>query len=293
MNQEHLVNNMKIIKSLNELRAWRSEAIKNGQTVAFVPTMGNLHDGHISLVDIAKHNANLVVSSIFVNPMQFAAHEDLDAYPRTFEQDCNKLQQAGCDLLYFPSVDDMYPNGLAQQTAVEVPEDEYSLIAEAAQRPGHFRGVSTVVTKLFNMVQPDVAVFGEKDYQQLRVIKNMVRDLNMPVDIIAGPTIRETSGLARSSRNGYLTSEQLAVAPALNMAINAIKQAMLEGNKDTNLLSELGKELISEAGLKPDYIEIRHAETLAPVDKDTNKIVILAAAYLGKARLIDNESFTL
>ena len=185
----------------------------------------------------------------------------------------------------------MYPNGLTEQTFIEVPDTEYSLIAESSQRPGHFRGVSTVVTKLFNMVQPDVAVFGEKDFQQLRIIRLMVEDLNMPIEIVGVPTVREESGLAKSSRNGYLTSEQKAVAPALNMALEQIKSALIKGNNDTKLLTELGTELINEAGLKTDYIEIRDAKSLAPVNLETKDVVILGAAYLGKARLIDNLCF--
>lgn len=284
---------MLVIRSLTELRAWRADLQRQNKSLAFVPTMGNLHEGHISLIDIANKSADCTISSIFVNPMQFAAHEDLDSYPRTFEQDCEKLQQAGCDIVFFPTVQDMYPSGLDNQTAVEVPDDDNTLIAEAALRPGHFRGVSTVVTKLFNMVQPDVAVFGEKDYQQLRVIKTMVQDLNMPIKILSGATIREASGLAKSSRNGYLTPEELAKAPVLNLAITTIKQALIDGNRNVDLLTELGTEMINEAGLKTDYIEIRHADTLMPLNESTDRVVILAAAYLGKARLIDNQSFAL
>lgn len=282
---------MLIFNKLVELRAWRKEISLQGKTLAFVPTMGNLHQGHIELVKEAHKYADYVITSIFVNPMQFGENEDLDAYPRTFDADCEKLKAQNNHAVFYPNVTEMYPNGLASQTIVEVPDNEYSLIAEASQRPGHFRGVSTVVTKLFNMVQPDVAVFGEKDYQQLRIIRTMVTDLNMPIDVIGVATVREESGLAKSSRNGYLTAEQKALAPALNMALVQIKQALINGNNNTDLLIELGTELINEAGLKTDYIEIRDADTLAPVVTSTNKIVVLAAAYLGKARLIDNLSF--
>ena len=283
---------MLIFNQLNELRTWRKELVQQGKTLAFVPTMGNLHQGHIELVKEAHKHADVVITSIFVNPMQFGENEDLDAYPRTFEADCKKLKENNNHAVFYPTVSDMYPNGLSEQTAVEVPDTEHSLIAEAAQRPGHFRGVSTVVTKLFNMVQPDVAVFGEKDFQQLRIIKLMVQDLNMPIEIIGVPTVREESGLAKSSRNGYLTPEQKAVAPALNMALEQIKAALLSGNNDTQLLVELGTQLIDEAGLKTDYIEIRHPATLAPINAKTKDIVILGAAYLGKARLIDNLCFS-
>lgn len=282
---------MLIFNKLAELRQWRNELRQQGKTLAFVPTMGNLHQGHITLVKEAHKHADVVITSIFVNPMQFGENEDLDAYPRTFQADCDKLEAENNHAVFYPDVKEMYPNGLSEQTFVEVPDTEHSLIAEASQRPGHFRGVSTVVTKLFNMVQPDVAVFGEKDYQQLRVIRTMVTDLNMPIEIIGVPTVREDSGLAKSSRNGYLSAEQLAIAPALNIALEQIKAALISGNNDTKLLTELGTELINEAGLKTDYIEIRHADTLAPVTADTNKIVILGAAYLGKARLIDNLCF--
>ena len=282
---------MLIFNTLSELRQWRSELRQQGKTLAFVPTMGNLHQGHITLVEEAQQHADVVMASIFVNPMQFGENEDLDAYPRTFEADCDKLRAVQADAVFYPDVKDMYPNGLQAQTFVEVPDTEHSLIAEASQRPGHFRGVSTVVTKLFNMVQPDVAVFGEKDYQQLRVIRTMVTDLNMPIDIVGVATVREPSGLAKSSRNGYLSAEQLAVAPALNIALEQIKSAVLAGSRDVALLTELATQLIDEAGLKTDYIEIRHSETLAPLDQHTDSVVILGAAYLGKARLIDNIRF--
>ncbi|NVK24765.1 MAG: pantoate--beta-alanine ligase [Gammaproteobacteria bacterium] len=282
---------MIIFETLSELRAWRKELAQQGKTLAFVPTMGNLHEGHLTLVKEAHKRADVVITSIFVNPMQFGENEDLDAYPRTFEADCEKLKQNNNHAVFYPNVKDMYPNGLHAQTFVEVPDTEYSLIAESSQRPGHFRGVSTVVTKLFNMVQPDVAVFGEKDFQQLRIIRLMVEDLNMPIEIIGVPTVREESGLAKSSRNGYLTAEEKAVAPALNMALEQIKAALISGNNDIKLLTELGTQLIDEAGLKTDYIEIRHVKTLSPVDASTKDIVILGAAYLGKARLIDNLCF--
>jgi len=282
---------MKIIESLAELRQWRKSLMREGKTLAFVPTMGNLHAGHIQLVTEAHKHADVVITSIFVNPMQFGENEDLDAYPRTFKADCEKLDAAGNHVVFYPSVTDMYPNGLSEQTYVEVPENEFTLCAEATQRPGHFRGVSTVVTKLFNMVQPDVACFGEKDFQQLRLIKAMVRDLNMPIEIIGVPTVREESGLAKSSRNGYLSSEELVIAPALNQALNRIKKALLTGDTSYTELMNQAKESIDYAGLKTDYVVIRDAQSMAPVSDETQDIVILGAAYLGKARLIDNLNF--
>lgn len=282
---------MHIFNKLDELRAWRNTLRQEGKTLAFVPTMGNLHEGHLTLVNEAHKHADVVITSIFVNPMQFGENEDLDAYPRTFDADCEKLQAEGNHAVFYPNVKEMYPNGLAQQTFVEVPDTQHTLIAEAAERPGHFRGVSTVVTKLFNMVQPDVAVFGEKDHQQLRIIQTMVSDLNMPIEIVGVATVREPSGLAKSSRNGYLSTTQKAQAPALNMALEQIKAAIQSGNTDAELLVELGTELINEAGLKTDYIEIRDLRTHAPFNTQTNEVVILGAAYLGKARLIDNLTF--
>lgn len=282
---------MLVFNKLAELRNWRNELRQQGKTLAFVPTMGNLHEGHIELVNQAHKHADVVITSIFVNPMQFGANEDLDAYPRTFEDDCQKLDAAGNHAVFYPNVKEMYPNGLDTQTFVEVPDTEHTLCAEATQRPGHFRGVSTVVTKLFNMVQPDVSCFGEKDYQQLRLIRTMVTDLNMPIEIVGVPTVREASGLAKSSRNGYLTADELAIAPALNQALVQIRTEVLAGNQDTDLLEQNAKTEIDAAGLKTDYIIIRDAHTLAPIDKNTKNFVILGAAYLGKARLIDNITF--
>lgn len=283
---------MQIFESLSELRAWRKDLLKQGKTLAFVPTMGNLHSGHIQLVLEAQKHADVVITSIFVNPMQFGENEDLDAYPRTFDADCQQLQAVNTDALFYPSVQDMYPNGLKEQSFVEVPDTEYTLCAEASQRPGHFRGVSTVVTKLFNMVQPDIACFGEKDYQQLRVIRTMVADLNMPIEIVGVPTVREESGLAKSSRNGYLTDAEKQIAPALNRALNWIKSEILENDEtDIESLQSSAQSQIDNAGLRTDYVIVRDAHTLSPVTEHTQDIVILGAAYLGKARLIDNISF--
>lgn len=283
---------MQIFESLQTLRDWRHALRQEGKTLAFVPTMGNLHEGHIELVNQAHKHADIVITSIFVNPMQFGENEDLDAYPRTFEADCEKLTAAGNHAVFFPSVKEMYPNGLSAQTFVEVPDDEHTLIAESSQRPGHFRGVSTVVTKLFNMVQPDVACFGEKDYQQLRVIRTMVTDLNMPIKIVGVPTVREPSGLAKSSRNGYLSEQEKAIAPALQQAIQQLKSDILIATKPIAELEQQASDAINAAGFKTDYIIARDAHTLAPITTETQDIVILAAGYLGKARLIDNITFS-
>lgn len=267
-----------------QVRAWRAK----GETVAFVPTMGNLHQGHITLVKQAAQKCDHVVVSIFVNPMQFGQNEDLDAYPRTLEADSQALMAAGAKLLFTPTPAIIYPKGLAQQTYVEVPG--ISDVLCGASRPGHFRGVATIVCKLFNIVQPDVALFGNKDYQQLLVIKTMVEDLSLPIEIIGVDTIREDSGLAMSSRNGYLTAEEKAAAPALKKAIDAMAQGILQGETFEQVI-DLAKASLVAAGFTPDYLEVRHADTLAKADPQDKALVILAAAYLGKARLIDNLRF--
>lgn len=267
-----------------QVRAWRAK----GETVAFVPTMGNLHQGHITLVKQAAQKCDHVVVSIFVNPMQFGQNEDLDAYPRTLEADSQALMAAGAKLLFTPTPAIIYPKGLAQQTYVEVPG--ISDVLCGASRPGHFRGVATIVCKLFNIVQPDVALFGNKDYQQLLVIKTMVEDLSLPIEIIGVDTIREDSGLAMSSRNGYLTAEEKAAAPALKKAIDAMAQGILQGETFEQVI-DLAKASLVAAGFTPDYLEVRHANTLAKAEPQDKALVILAAAYLGKARLIDNLRF--
>lgn len=267
-----------------QVRAWRAK----GETVAFVPTMGNLHQGHITLVKQAAQKCDHVVVSIFVNPMQFGQNEDLDAYPRTLEADSQALMAAGAKLLFTPTPAIIYPKGLAQQTYVEVPG--ISDVLCGASRPGHFRGVATIVCKLFNIVQPDVALFGNKDYQQLLVIKTMVEDLSLPIEIIGVDTIREDSGLAMSSRNGYLTAEEKAAAPALKKAIDAMAQGILQGETFEQVI-DLAKVSLVAAGFTPDYLEVRHADTLAKAEPQDKALVILAAAYLGKARLIDNLRF--
>lgn len=271
------------IKSLrSQIKAWRQA----GLSIALVPTMGNLHLGHFSLVEKAKMMADKVVVSIFVNPMQFGANEDLDNYPRTLDEDKRGLADLETDIVFTPSVETIYPNGLAAQSFVDVPD--ISLGYCGGSRPGHFRGVATVVTKLFNLVQPDYACFGEKDFQQLQVIKTMARDLSIPVEVIGVSTMREVSGLAMSSRNGYLSNEQKNSATALFKVLNNCAEQLKSGNTDFATLEETAKQSLQQAGLKPDYFSIAQRDTLKAATLDDNKFVILAAAYLGSVRLIDN-----
>ncbi len=276
---------MKTVSQINELRQTVKAWHQQGLTVAFVPTMGNLHAGHISLVTEAHKHADKVVVSIFVNPMQFGANEDIDSYPRTLAEDQTKLIDAKTDLLFTPTPDVIYPKGLDKQSYVEVPNVSEGYCGES--RPGHFRGVATVVCKLFNLVQPDVACFGLKDYQQVQVIQTMVEDLSMPITIIPVDTIREPSGLALSSRNGYLTEEEKKIAPALNQNIQWLAE-QIKTNNDFIGLARKAANFIDNAGLKTDYIHICHAQTLQPASEDDKELVILAAAHCGKARLIDN-----
>lgn len=277
---------MNLVSTVAELRAAVSQARGEGKRIGFVPTMGNLHAGHIALVEKAGQCAEFVVASIFVNPLQFGPNEDLDSYPRTLAADQEKLVQAGCDLLFAPSVKEMYPHGQGLQTIVHVPGVSEGLCG--GSRPGHFDGVSTVVSKLFNMVLPDLAVFGQKDFQQLAVIRTMVRDLNMPVEIIGEPIVRADDGLALSSRNGYLSPEERAIAPALNRVLQQLATAIRQGERDYSTLLASGLEALQAAGLRPDYLDIRNAEDLGPATADSVELVILAAAYLGKTRLLDN-----
>jgi pantoate--beta-alanine ligase len=266
------------------VNAWR----RKGETVAFVPTMGNLHRGHIALVNEAKRRADHVVVSIFVNPMQFSANEDLDGYPRTLAQDSEQLMVAGTEILFTPTPEIIYPKGLAQQTFVEVPDIGDQLCG--ASRPGHFRGVATIVTKLFNIVQPDIALFGRKDFQQLMIIKTMVEDLSMPIDVIGVETIREKSGLAMSSRNGYLTADEKHLAARLKQVLDNIIHAIQHGEAAQQAITEAERVLIS-AGFTPDYLQVRNANTLHQATAADTKLIVIAAAYLGKTRLIDNVLF--
>ncbi|MFC3094870.1 pantoate--beta-alanine ligase [Alteromonas sediminis] len=277
---------MQTIENIMTLREHRRKWQINGQSIAFVPTMGNLHEGHLDLVRAAKANADVVVASIFVNPLQFGPDEDLDAYPRTIEADKQKLDNLGVDVLFLPSVSDIYPRGLEQQTFVEVPGISYMICG--ASRPGHFRGVATIVCKLFNMVQPNKAYFGEKDFQQLQVIRAMVQDLSMNVEIFGVPTKRESNGLAMSSRNGYLSESQQEQASLLYSTLQSLASEIQGGRRDFGRLIGEHKKQLMEAGFKTDYLEIRDAENLLHPSHEDTKLVILAAAFMGKTRLIDN-----
>lgn len=259
---------------------------KRDGKVAFVPTMGNLHEGHLTLVREAHKHAVCVVASIFVNPMQFAAHEDLDKYPRTLEQDQKALTAEGVDILFAPTVEEIYPKPLAQQTRIEVPD--ISGLYCGASRPGHFVGVATIVAKLFNMVQPDAALFGKKDFQQLLVIRRMVTDLTMPIEIIGVDTVRETDGLAMSSRNQYLTQTERQIAPLLYQQLQATAQALQQDRYNRDELCAAMRNRLDSAGFVTDYIEILDAGSLLPAQQNSQYWVILAAAQLGSARLIDN-----
>ncbi|QHD48536.1 pantoate--beta-alanine ligase [Vreelandella aquamarina] len=280
---------MRTLRDISELRATLRDYRQKGQRIALVPTMGNLHAGHLALIATARQHADVVVSSLFVNPMQFGPGEDLDAYPRTFDADQRQLTDAGCDLLFAPTVSALYPNGLDAQTRVHVPEVGDGLCG--GSRPGHFDGVSTVVSMLFNLVQPDVACFGEKDYQQLAVIRKLVADLHMPIEIIGVPIMRADDGLALSSRNGYLSAQERATAPMLYKTLCELRDALVRGESAEQVLHR-GKTALYDAGFTPDYLELRDA-TLGPVTDTTHHAVLLAAAKLGPARLIDNLSVQL
>lgn len=273
------------VHTVTELRAAVKAARQAGKRIGFVPTMGNLHAGHISLITHAKENSDFVVASIFVNPLQFDDKNDLSRYPRTLAEDSSKLQAAHCDLLFAPAVDEMYPNGQESMSKVTVPVITDCLCG--ASRPGHFDGVATVVTKLFNMVQPDQAFFGEKDFQQVAVIRKFVADLNIPVDITAVPTQRDQDGLALSSRNGYLNETERAIAPGLQQTLQEVAAELLQRQPIAKAIAN-AKERLLERGFTPDYVEIRCADSLQEATENDSNIVILAAAHLGKARLIDN-----
>ena len=277
---------MNTVRTVRELRAAVAHARKAGKRIGFVPTMGNLHSGHATLVTKAVQQADFVVASIFVNPLQFGAGEDLDKYARTLAADQEKLLQAGCNLLFAPTVEEMYPGGMTGQTRVSVPQLSEGLCG--ASRPGHFEGVATVVSKLFNMVQPDIAVFGQKDYQQLAVIRAMVHDLNMPIQIIGEPTVRAEDGLALSSRNGFLNAEERGIAPVLYRCLSQIAAAIKNGDHDFAALRAEQVKQIEAAGLRLDYLEVRQGVHLRPATPEDKDIVILVAAFLGTTRLIDN-----
>jgi len=284
---------MQIIHSISELRQTVAAVKQAGKVIAFVPTMGNLHQGHLQLVEKGLAEADRVICSIFVNPLQFGEGEDFDKYPKTLETDSKKLQQLGCDIVFAPSVDDMYPESEGQgrdQTQVVVPF--ISDILEGASRPGHFTGVATVVAKLFNMVQPDKAIFGEKDYQQLLLIKRMVRELCFPVEILSHPIVREDNGLAMSSRNGYLNDTQKQQAAAIYQTLKTLASRIKAGERDYSALEQEAAEQLDNQGFVTDYIKIQTTE-LAPPTPQSSHLVILIAAYLGSTRLIDNIQLTI
>lgn len=277
---------MKTFHTVAELRtALKIERLKD-KSIVFVPTMGNLHDGHMSLMRKAKEEGEIIVSSIFVNPMQFSDQSDLERYPKTLEEDKRVLEANGCNYLFAPDALEMYPDGKRSQTQIEVVG--ISDILCGASRPGHFVGVSTVVTKLFNIVQPDCAIFGNKDFQQLKVIQDMVRDLSSNVRIIGVDTARNEDGLAMSSRNGYLTEEERRIAPTIYQTLLWAKEALIENRASHEDICEQAQQKLEAAGFRRDYFEIRAQENLQTPSEEEKRLVILTAAYLGKARLIDN-----
>lgn len=264
------------------VRDWRAA----GLTIGFVPTMGNLHAGHMSLLAAARYRADRVVASIFVNPLQFGPNEDFAAYPRTPIEDQQLLREAHCDLLFAPSVAELYPRDGTQPTLITVRGLADILCGQ--YRPGHFDGVATVVAKLFGIVAPDVAVFGEKDYQQLLVVRHMARDLALPVEIVGAPTVRAADGLALSSRNRYLSPEERARAPAIHQALRTLVQAIDEGARDYAALERGGVQTLEQAGMRVDYLAVRNAEDLSMPDAITSDLVVLTAVRMRRARLIDN-----
>lgn len=265
-----------------QVRRWRSE----GRRVAFVPTMGNLHAGHLSLIEAARRHGERFIASIFVNPMQFGPNEDYAQYPRTPTKDADMLTAAGCNLMFMPDVAEIYPNGAERATRVDVPS--LSRVLDGEIRPGHFEGVSTIVATLFHIVEPDVAIFGEKDFQQLTIIRRMVADLCMAVEIVGAPTVRDSDGLAMSSRNQYLTPAEREVAPRIYQALQAAANRLQAGDTEFSSIERTGVQALTTAGMKPDYFSVRRAQDLGAPAPDTTHLVVLTAARLGKARLIDN-----
>ncbi len=282
---------MQTFALVDELRAQLKTLRQQGKRIAFVPTMGNLHDGHLTLVRRAQSVADVVVVSIFVNPMQFEKADDLANYPRTLDEDLAKLSAQGVNFVFTPTPEIMYPQGLDKQTFVEVPGLSY--ILEGESRPGHFRGVATIVTKLFNIVQPDVACFGQKDFQQLALIRQMVEDLCLDIEIIGVPTVRENDGLAMSSRNNRLTTEERQIAPQLAKVMNGIAEQLANGERDSEQLISTANQQLEQAGMRADEIFIRDERNLLAIDDNSASAVILMAAFLGAVRLIDNQVIAL
>ena len=282
---------MLIIETLPLLRQHIRRLRQEGKRVALVPTMGNLHDGHMTLVEEAKTRADVVIVSIFVNPMQFDRAEDLANYPRTLQEDCEKLNKRKVDYVFAPAVAEIYPQGTESHTFVDVPG--LSTMLEGASRPGHFRGVSTIVSKLFNLIQPDIACFGEKDFQQLALLRKMVADMGYDIEIVGVPIIRAKDGLALSSRNGYLTADQRKIAPGLYKVLSSVADKLKAGERDQDEIITLAEQALNEKGFRADDIQIRDADTLLDLTDNSKRAVILMAAWLGKARLIDNQSVEL
>lgn len=277
---------MKVIATSDELRAAVGAFRAAGEKIALVPTMGNLHDGHARLVARGRELARRVIVSSFVNPLQFGPNEDFARYPRTPEDDRQLLERLGVDIVYTPQVDDIYPFGLTDAVRVEVPQ--LSVILEGEHRPGHFTGVATVVAKLLLLVGADYAVFGEKDFQQLAIISRMAEDLFIPTRIIRLPTVRDTDGLAMSSRNRYLTAEERQVAPRLYAVLSRAREEIIAGNGDYPAIEDRARTELAAHGFRPDYVQVRTAATLTEPRPGDSDLVILAAAWLGRARLIDN-----
>ena len=279
---------MEIAESIQTLRAVRKRWREEKYTVGFVPTMGNLHDGHLSLLQKSRELTDKTVCSIFINPLQFDKAKDLERYPKTMDDDIAGLQDHGADLLFVPTTEMIYPHGDAKPTTISVPG--IAELLEGKHRKGHFTGVATVVCKLFNLVEPDVAVFGEKDFQQLILIRQMVADLNFPIEIIGAPTIRSPEGLALSSRNGYLTAKQRDQASEIYRSLKECVESLRAGERDFAKLESHAMERLSTAGFSPEYFTIRNVVNLQPASEtdDAEALIVLTAAGLGKARLIDN-----
>ncbi len=277
---------MHTVSTAKELREQLHDWRRSGDHIALVPTMGNLHKGHLSLIELASEQAERVVVSIFVNPTQFGDGEDFEQYPKTLDQDQRRLNREKVDLLFTPEIDTMYPFGIDNATSVTVPALSDEFCGEF--RPGHFEGVSSVVTRLFGLVQPDVAVFGQKDYQQQVIIRRLTEDLNLPVRIVTGQTVRAEDGLALSSRNQYLTDEERTIAPGLFAVLRDIGDALRSGKRNFEELQAGGVAALEQLGFVPDYVVIRRADNLALPDRDCDELVVFAGATLGAARLIDN-----
>lgn len=280
-----------VFRHIRELRRQLDAHRRQGLRIACVPTMGNLHEGHLQLIRLARSKADIVVATIFVNRLQFGLNEDWDQYPRTFNEDVAKLDAEGCDYLFFPEETEMYPNGMDAQTRVTVPG--LTDILCGASRPGHFDGVTTVVAKLFNIVQPDIAIFGRKDYQQLTLIRHMAADLCSPIEIVAAPIARDQDGLALSSRNAYIQPAERPSANQLYLSLSWARDQITGGRRDYRELEEEAKAQIAAAGFRPDYCSVVNAATLAPAVDDDKDLAILAALYTARARLIDNLTFSL